>query len=211
MEEYNKQILYLSSKNSSYLHLDKCSENDIYLICTIEKEDIEEVLQYNGQKFEVFSIHNDEVLYKINLINNISIIDDIQKQDIYLSIVRLLQYKNYVHETNYIAYETNVTNIENVVTGKTEFKKYNCYLKKSGNSPLLFLINGSYIGDRDEIIYINLNIKYNFIIQIDGLKKSCYIGSEGSIASFVYPKVLNFSLAEELHINYVMNSQSLDR
>ena len=53
MIDYYNELLYLYS-NDTYIPLDKCSEEDDNLICVLEKEDIEEVLQKNITIFKTF-------------------------------------------------------------------------------------------------------------------------------------------------------------
>ena len=133
-EEYNNEILYLYS-NDAYISLDKCSKKTNELICKIEKGDIEEVLLYNNQKFDIFSYHESFGKYKIKNIDDIIVIDNRwEKQDIFVGIVKLLQ--KYIDQNNYITYETNITSISNIVSDKFELKNNNnknitCYLKKT--------------------------------------------------------------------------------
>ena len=56
MEGYYDDILFLfrnETIETNPLYLDKCSKDKNYLICKIKKEEIEEILEYNNQKFDV--------------------------------------------------------------------------------------------------------------------------------------------------------------
>jgi hypothetical protein len=87
---YDNEILYLFS-NGDYILLDKCSSYFNYLICQVSKEELEEPLSYNGQVFDLYSHDNSYDLYRIELVYNITIYDEIkQKQDIYVEITKLI-------------------------------------------------------------------------------------------------------------------------
>ena len=213
MEGYYDDILFLfrnETIETNPLYLDKCSKDKNYLICKIKKEEIEEILEYNNQKFDVYTFSDHFGIHKIELINNIIINYKIeQKQNITVNITNLLL--KYIDRNNYIAYETNVTNISDVSTGKfyikQNYRNIKCYLKKAGNNPLLFLCHsdlGGQLGKIEEIVLDNINIKYNFRILSTNNEEFFYKNNYGSIALFVYPKVLDFNSSEELFINYVM-------
>ena len=58
--EYNNQLLFLFY-NGAYIHLENCSDKlkENYLICKLEKEDIEEIeemLTTKNQKFDIYSL-----------------------------------------------------------------------------------------------------------------------------------------------------------
>ena len=149
MGEYNGELLYLFSNNIT-IPLIKCSknENETELICKIEKEDIEELLQYSGQEFYVYSYHDYFGIYRMKLIEKIIIIDNrLQKHDIYVEIKKLLQ--KHINESGCVAYETNITNISNVISGTFYITRNNpdnkiCYFKKSVKDPLLLLCKWEY-------------------------------------------------------------------
>ena len=216
MEEYNDELLYLFS-NDAYIHLDKCTKNENYLICTIEKEEIEEVLQYNNQKFDVYSHNEDLKLYKLNIIQNIIIIDDkINKQVVYVGITKLL--KSNIYKNNFIPYETNVTNTSNIITAKffikTEVhKSIKCYFKKTVIDPLLLLCQwefkeDKYLGEiKKEYKITDVSIKYIFRIQpVKNNEILNIINNLGNIGLFVYPKKLDFNLQDSYNITYIMTN-----
>ena len=219
IKEYNNQPLFLYS-NEIKLYLDKCSEKDNYLICKIMKEDLEEILEYNNQKFDIYSYTDDNgfYLYRIELIYNIIInYNIIQKQNIYIGITKLAQ--KYIVGTNFIAYVTNITSISNIISGKFNIQKkygslmapiYNyCYLKKTIKDPLLILCKGdfskNYLGEiKEEVILNNSNIKYNFFIQPVVNNEKVDFNGYFITALFQFPKILDFHLSDELIINFMM-------
>ena len=79
-KEYNNELLFLYSKGIK-LYLDKCSIDDNYVNCTINKDEIEELLEHNNQKFEIHAYKS--YLQKVDLVYDIYINDTIyEKQDI---------------------------------------------------------------------------------------------------------------------------------
>ena len=217
IEEYNNELLYLFS-NDNYIYLDNCLKYDRYLVCEIKKEDIEEVLRYNEQKFDVYSYNDKLGLYRMDLINNITIIDNIkEKQEVLVKELKLLT--QYIGKNNYIAYETNIASISNVVTAKFNVRidniDKNCYFKKEGENPLLLLCKWDYSNQKNklgkienEIILENINIKYTFKIQSLDEENVFYFEDDSSTVFYNYPKVLNFSLNNNNIIYYVMEYPS---
>ena len=212
--EYNNEVLYLFSSNA-IIYLKKCSKINSNLICEIEKEEIEEVLQYNNQNFDVYTIHESLGVYKMGLVYNIIINDNLwQKKDLYIKITRLLQ--NYINTNNYIAYETNVTSTSNIKSAtfdiQTENENINCYMKKAGDDPLLILCKWSYSYDNElgRITYTsnisNSNFKYNFIILPQYNNETFRATNSHATLLFSYPKILDFTSKEKFTINYVYDN-----
>ena len=221
MEEYNDNLIYLFSNesyNEAYIYLDKCSKEENYLICIIGREEIEDVIQLNNQIFNIYSLNNNLIPTKIDLIYNITIIDNSrQKQIIYVEIKRLLQ--DLIRANNYITYETNITDISNVTSGKffiqnEQHDNMKCYFKKNAKDPLLFLCkwkfeNKDYLGEfKEEIIIYYSSIKYVFRIQPiknNDIFQVFTTGNIGNVALFVFPKVIDFNLKESYTITYIMS------
>lgn len=105
--EYNNQLLFLFY-NGIYIYLENCSDKlkENYIICKLEKEDIEEIeemLSTNNQKFDIYSYNSNSLFYKyrIETIQNITIIHSIpQKKDLYIGITKLLE--NYNNRLGFI-------------------------------------------------------------------------------------------------------------
>ena len=221
--EYNNQLLFLYY-SGKYKYLDNCSDKlkDNYLICQLGKEEIEEILITNIQKFDIYSYNSNSNFnkYKIELIQNITIIHNIpQKKDIYIGITKLLENNNNYY--GFIPYETNVTNISNLVSDffyiETSSLYSKCYFKKNIKDPLILLClsqettyySNRYLGQiENEIVLNNSNAKYNFRIQPGNNTEYfsfIYYGSKG--ISF-YPKVLDFNLKESFSLYYIMDYSS---
>ena len=214
-QEYNNESLYLYS-NDAYLYLNKCSKNNKNLICEIEKEDIEGILYYKNQKFDIYYLDYGRDFKRREIIYNITIIDEIlEKQDIYVRITRLLQ--EYINFNNFIAYETNVKFISNLVSGRFPIQKNSeiltCFFKKDKDVPMLFLCNWKYnnndniLGNiTNEIIISNCSIKYNFIIQPIKNNENFKALQNGYSAFYSHSslKELDFRLYEKFSITYIL-------
>ena len=219
--DYNNQPLFLYYSGIKF-YFDKCSPEGNYLICKITKDEIEGVLVYNNQKFNIYS-HNENYrlgIHKIELINNIIINDNIiTKQNVYVNITKLAQNINF--KTKLLVYETNVTSISNFISSKFTIQKQystfdfldliNCYFKKTNKGPMLLLCekywSRDYIGEiKQEIILNNLTIKYNFLIQPVTHIEPAKFDTGLLIPLFSFPKVLDFTSNDEFILNYLVES-----
>ena len=222
IEEYTNEDLYLYS-NDAYLYLNKCTKNENNLICEVEKEDIEGILLYNNQIFDLYYINSGRGFRRGDLIYNIIIKDEIkEKQDINVKITKLLQ--EYINFGSFIAYETNVKIIQNIVSGKFPFKRgkdySTCYFKKDKDFPMLFLCTGGFHSDRnilgnitEEIIISNCSIKYNFRIQPVNNNENFKVVDRGLVAlySHTYTKVLDFNSDEKFSITYLKKKDEVPK
>ena len=214
--EYHNEPLFMQEGESGLITLNECSVEEKELICKIKKDVIEEFAIHNGQNFEIyyFMLENKDIIF-LNL-NDYSIYDifinyNLDKKDIYVEITKLLE--NNIDFGNYIAYETNVSNITNVDTKKFFMLKLSkgnnieCLLKKTEEMPLVMicLINkgGEFsLGEIENQTKVeNTNIKYNFIIQPIINSENCTISGNGSIMLFAIQKVLNFTLYDSITID----------
>ena len=197
MGEYDSSILLILFSNNGYLFLDKCFAGGNILKCLIEKEELEEFLQYNNQIFNLYLYRTSNGFIYFNLVYNITINDDTKiKQDLYVGITRLFQ--EAIDRNNYIAYETNITSISNLISDKfqIELEEENaiCYFKKDANNPLLILCKWNYKNDvntklgkiKNEIVVNNSYIKYNFRIQPFDNNETFWFFDTGVIPYFVY-------------------------
>ena len=220
-KEYNNEFLFLNF-NQTYKNLENCNKRQNNIVCLIEKGEIEEILQYNNQKYGLSFYHDTFGLDNFDLIENISLSFNTvpHKQNIYIGITKLLS--KYISRNNYAAFETNVTSILNVISGKFYLNNgYNnlvCYLKKSIIDPLLLLCKSDYyysssyyyLNINEEIELNNSNIKYNFLIQPVTINDYFYVYDSGNEGIFVHPKVLDFSKYDKITIYYLMNSYSVN-
>ena len=210
--------------------LNDCKQVNDELICTLTKKKVEEIVVFWEGKiyFQVMFINENYRVTNFPLIPNIEIIyKNIQKKNINVVITKL---KEKVSEQDtYIAYETNVKDIDNVYMGPKSFnlpftngeneERFTCSLKKYDENPLLLICfanrkGGYYLKEITEDIQLdtNLNIKYNFIIKpvkiLDKLELDR--DKEGSFIMFFTPEVLDFTEKDSLTIEYyIRNPASL--
>ena len=120
----------------------------------------------------------------------------------------------------YIAYETNVTNIDNVITSFDDMKldfendggdirKEECSLRKYDNTSLYIICSvheeGNYFLKEitEEKIYNNINVKYNFRIQpIKNTEKIYFEIKDGTAIIWLYPQIMNFTEKDTCYIKY---------
>ena len=217
-KEYNNEFLLLNF-NQTYKYLENCYKSQNNIICPIKTEEIEEILHYNNQKYLLSFYHDTFGLNIFDLVENIYIsFNNIpQKQNLYIGITKLLS--QYMNNNNYAAYETNVTSISNIISGKFVLNNGNnylvCHLKKSIINPLLLLCKPENYNSKnynlkidEEIELNNSNIKYNFLIQPVSINDYFIVYSTGNEGIFVYPRLLDFSKSDRITIYYLMNSYS---
>ena len=127
---------------------------------------------------------------------------------------------------NYIAYETNITSISNLVSNKFYYQNENgeidCFLKKTKLDPLIFLCrwyynnlmteptNINYLGElTNEIILYNSSFKYNFYIPPINNSETFIVNRYDHAylptTRFVFPTILDFHLKEIFTINYFIS------
>ena len=91
---------------------------------------IEEILGYSGQEFKLNYLDDDRgQLGALNNTLNIKInYNSIQKKDVIIKLTELMD--DQIGANNYIAYETDVTSIDNIITNKFKLNDIACLLKK---------------------------------------------------------------------------------
>ena len=223
--EYHNETLfmYLRDTKNKFITLDKCSEEGKELNCKIKKEEIETIVMNNGQELNIlyFILDGSEKKF-INpeySIHEIYINYSLIKKDIYIQITNLLE--NEIDDLNYIPYETNVTDIDNVISGEFSIDlitgdTIECFFKKSEKTSLLMICdliasshgeNDFYLGEIDKQIELkDINIKYNFYILPVINEEKCKIDGDGNIIHFNFPKTLDFTSNDILNIYYVLKS-----
>ena len=214
--EYNNEPLFMQEGDSGLIALNECTVEGKELICKIKKDTIEEFATNNGQKFDIYYFmldNKDIILFNFNdyTIYDIYINYTLDKTDIYVEITKLLE--NNIDFGNYIAYETNVSNISNVDTKKFFTLKLStgnnieCLLKKTEEISLVMICLISKGGEfslgeiENQTIVENTNIKYNFIIQPINNTEKCIISGDGGIMLFAIQKVLDFTLYDSIIID----------
>ena len=214
---YNNELLELYYFNFNEIILDNCSQKGKELICIINKFYLEEILAYNGERFYINILIDyygvvspDNFFYiKFNYYN-------ITKEDLYIEINKLKE--NIKEKDTLIAYETNITSINNVITEtfRLNFNPYyesTCFFKKSENSNLLLLCKfeseGTYSlkPTENQTQLNNINIKYNFIILPIKNNETFIITEEYNTFIFnSYPRILDFRFTDKINITFTLTS-----
>ena len=220
IKSYNGEQLFFIYLNN--IHLD-CNRKNDELICPIKKTFLECFCsKIDGR--EVFSkvpmvyYTKDGKAKDLELISEKIINFDIKKIDVYIKISKLLT-KN-IGISTYIAYETNVTNIQpvfnlvpiNNIFEQTDFID-SCYFKKTEKSPLLILCQARKEGVismkeiKDQIKLNEINHKYNFIILPVVNNETVTISRtlSYSVISGIYPTILDFSTKDTIQFDLFMD------
>ena len=143
-----EKIFIFPSTKYYYNHiaLDNCSTENGNVICKIKKENVEEILGFSGDNFKCGYFDSNE--YRLMSFDNVFDIkinyNNVQKENIYVNIVRLLS--NEVGINSYIAYETNITSLNDIVS-------YEFYIKFNN---IVVFFNIQFV--------INIQIQMNFIL-----------------------------------------------
>lgn len=216
---YKKEPLCLSLDEMKNIILQDCKENGKDLICNIKKEKFYEIFTTSGQKFKLYPCDFSLKIIEFNLVNDIIVnFDSVQKEDIFIGITKLLD--NNANLNTYIAYETNITNISDIISDSFELvfiyrtfnTRYTCRIKKLIQAPLLIicLMSGKetfYLEEiKKEIILENINVKYNFRIQPVYITDEFEVREQGNYIKFVYPIVLNYYLYDTINIDCYLNT-----
>ena len=219
IESYKEDILFIYH-NNSYIILDDCSKDNRELICEIDKDQLEENLVISkNTAFKLKSFHDSLGTVSFNSVLDININFNIsEKKDIIVDITNILCEVSESGAT--VAYETNITDIPNMLTDFFEMSFYDllgdeyingsCYFKKNSKDAMLFLCN--IIGDgylfileTENITILNdISYKYNFVIlPIENYDVIEVVG-EGTEILLTYPNILNYTIEEEFTIKYIM-------
>jgi len=213
-DEYNNEVIEIYDQEFNDKMIDNCQIKEKEVICKITKSEIEEILQYDEEKFDLaILMENYGVLVSYTTLGIIFNYKNITKENIYVDIIKLQEKVN--ERNHYIAYETNVSSINNVNSGIFYLDFNNstnsmCHLKKSENTSLLLLCRLSYDGTyslkptyRDTEI-ISQNILYNFII-VPIKNDETFIVNDYYGMNFYnsYPRTLDFTKQDSITINLI--------
>ena len=209
IEAFNKSLLYIYGSNDNYAILDNCQSDDQKLLkCPITKEKIEEILISNNEQFKIGTIEDDIGLIPLEHILNISInYETDQKQDIFLEIKEVIG--GTTEKGIPIAFITNVTEIPNLISAKTENIGY--FKKITGRNLILFYSYDSEIdtemvfNETQETILDKIHYKYNFRIQPRKFTTKISVHGNGTNVLLTYPQELDFTEEEKLIVRYIMN------
>ena len=215
---YNQECIFLEN----HLILD-CHPNGDELVCSKTKNELERVLYAKEAKYDVLYSSDRERVNILPLVGSITIIDNIAKKtDVFIKITKLKE--SVAEDGTFVAYETNVTNIDEVYSisdsvklefenEKGETARSECIIKKDDGMPLLVLCNPRLDGIswlkeiKEEKIFRESSIKYNFRIQ--PVKNEEKIRCKRDIGTFVYsryPNVLDFTQKDSLFVEYFTNN-----
>ena len=211
---YNQEVLFFSTRAKTVL---ECKQENKELICPIKKDELEKGFEYKSYSLSIRYIGEKEGEAKLPLTGPIILTDNIaQKTDVYIRITKLLE--NVMETNSFITYETNVTNINKVMTSIEHFKlefendkgkteSPGCLFKKNDGFPLFIVCFVIFDGTswlkeiKNETVVDEANIRYNFRIQPGKNEDKIYSGGEGSPILWSYPEILNFTKADTLYID----------
>ena len=219
--------LYLRNTDKYYYtFIDKCitTTTPKELSCEISKEKLGSVLINEDSDFKLGFINSG--LFTFNFVPDSYVIYDIsQKENIHVTITKLLNDKTQVGSTFTYETETNIDDISDINSKylfKMRFKNcsdndyitsINCYFRKDNNNTnknlLLVCVPDKegivYFGESDEYSY-QYTYKYNFIIHpITNYAKVTIKGSCASI-NLLTTKEVDLSLQPSVTIGYIMDS-----
>ena len=182
IDSYNNEKIGLF-KDFTQIILDNCKLNNSELICKLTLEKIEEILDFSGSLFNILALNDNYGIVYFDSVFDIKInYNNITKEDIYIGITKLL--KDYSEIYSMIAYETNISSIENVISRRFSFS-----------------FNDSY--ENYECIKDNINIKYNFRIQPVSNNETFTINNvKGNMIYLNQPLILDFTQKNSIIIRY---------
>ena len=214
IDSYNNDLLFIRNTqeiSQRIKQLENCHSNGEILICEISKDNLD-IIAVENNKFEVFVLNDlvghDPFMY-IDLITVNYIIPN--KEDIYLKLENSMLSK--VDLESYIAFSTNITNINKLQTAKfkltTESGSPTSYfIKHEDNSPLYLIC---YVSKKENFVLGNIaklelkdiHYKYNFIItQEKNDDIVSVIEPDKPYTYKIYPEVLDFSNQDNLYIYF---------
>jgi hypothetical protein len=213
--QYSKdnRPIYLYSDSIKSIILDSCSNEGTQLICKVSKDNLLEILAYSGEVFSVGEKFDNNGIYKFNSVFDITIKSKIPKQEIKLTIGRLLTSK--VSKNEFIAYETSIDSTKsvtssyfNIDSGVSNDKKH-CLFKKSTNQDKLLLLcdakssGTSSLGKVNTVKYDNINALYDLTIEeSENYETYEVLPTDGTKVYSVNPLELNFNNKDEFIIQY---------
>ena len=209
--------LILDSTRELYmLPVDNCDVKQRDMICKVSKKKIESFLIYNDGSYKAtivaifigkdYDIKKNPFTYTIEISKK-----EIQKTNIYVEVKRMLTPPN--ASTDYLAYETNVTNIDIlrtknsvfIFTGESGNYQTSCFFKKNeDDTPLLLVcvVGNNYGTYRlKKVNHLSLDLidyKYNFTLTYQN-EESFTRKEHGDYILVTYPEVLDFTSKKELN------------
>ena len=218
---YNQEKIFINYNTV----IDNCKKEKEELICPISKSKLIEIMSPGvyGTKIQITYLNTKSDLKRFVLIPYIEVQYNFQKKDIFVGIKKLIE--NVAEHDTLIAYETNITDIDNIrldleafdlkfVSGEGEGKDRSCAFRKYDETPLLIVcwaMDGTFWLKKIEKelqFEEELNMKYNFRIQPVDNKEKIYSDREftGSFIFWVYPETLDFTKEDSLTIDYFLEN-----
>ena len=195
INSYNNERLFLYVNN--ILPLDCVTKNN-ELFCSFETSQIKTQVISRKTKVSVLAKDNNGKLYQIFLIP-FEFNYNIEKIPIYVDLTELIT-KYYLWLNDYLAYDTNITDIEPLISDEFEMifykprdEKFKCKFIKRENSNLNMICNISIYQNYPELynlannlILDNIYYKYIFIIT----DRAFPVGEKPLMRKEKYPKIL---------------------
>ena len=175
----------------------------------MSKQKLEEILTLNNEQFRLVAINNKYGIIQLSYTGNITFNYDISnKEEIYVGITKILN--NMTDEGTPIAFETNISSIQNLNSYIFEDNEGKCYFKKNKVDPLILLClyKSGYSSQNkkseNEIVLVNIHYKYNFRIQPYDLNTSIVVSNYETSVYQVYPEELNFVSENFVNMGFIM-------
>ena len=213
---YNNEELFLYINNIIPLN---CAVKNNELLCSFETKQIQAQVISKNTKVSLLAKDNTGKLYEIYLVS-FEFNYNLEKTPVYVYITKHL--RNNVLINDYIAYETNVTNIQPLISDEFEMlyqvpkgDKFKCKFIKGENTSLNMICNITVYQNypkledlNDSIILDNIYYKYKFIITNKAVPKDNSVFMKRQ----KYPKILgvlptylNFNEKEEIDIEIFLD------
>ena len=217
---YEEQTLLIMSPEGVIEVLYDCEAKSNELICLIQKDKLLQIMPGSQQNFSIAYITSNYLLGQFSLVKDIEVnYYGINKEDLFVGITKLIDDKYDIYKG--IAYETNITNISNILMGFFSFSmkfenvgsETDCFFRKYENTPLLLVCliydstNEIHLSKIDnEMILDDINIKYNFRIQpVDNKETFNNVFSRSFFIQLSYPQILDFTYQDTFVITLVGN------
>ena len=215
--KYNT-ILYLYGNKDNYAVLDNCEKTEKEIICLISKEKIEEILISTNDEFKLGAINDILGVLEFTNVYPINInYENVQKEDIYIELKQ-----NYDIGIEYgapLSFETNVSEIPNLISDKSDIiSNVTFYFKKMNGKCLMLMVEYYFLPEfsvyepefPDGIVLKYMHYKYNFIIKPFRIDDSIIIiDSPGAKIFLLYPENINLATSNSSIIRFIMNNSSL--
>ena len=211
---YNQDPIF-----ADYFLFINCSKENDELVCLFTRKLLDALIVESDAVLRIYYMSNIDKAKEFPLIPRIDVkYGTIQKTDVYIGITKLIEGVS-EHDT-LIAYETNVTDIDNVFMdlydgfdlefiNMTKTTSQRCAFRKYDDNPLLILCFFNNEGENwlkeitEEKVYNEFNVKYNFRIQPSNNEEKIIEKTyPGSFILRVYPEILDFTKSDSLTIDY---------